>query len=207
MKVKIVEITKDNFSYIPRPANNSFNCQECFFWMGKKDGRTNLVKHKKNWFERGEKKYGGPLAKLILWGTRELPIGFVQFGPICEFGTTHLFYKAQDNGVNRTFRENELSLPKGGWCISCVAIQGPYRGKGIATRLIRNVLRDVKRRGVKSIDAYPCTKMKSLNQVSQGPRGLWEKCGFKEVTRVKYEKGEPIPSLKEEEIIVMRKKW
>lgn len=193
MKVKIVEVTEDNFDLIPRPANRGFNCQECFYWVEKRDGRTNLTRQKKNWFAKRALKHDGSLGKLLFWGVKEVPVGFAQFGPISEFKTTRLIY------------EDRFPVPKGGWCISCVAVQTPYRSKGLATRLIRNILRDLKRRGVKSVDAYPARKVNSWNQVSHGPKELWEKCGFKQVGEVKLVKG--IPALCGEEMLLMRKTW
>jgi ribosomal protein S18 acetylase RimI-like enzyme len=198
--VKIVDITEKNFESIPRPANKRFNCQECFYWMGKKDGKQDLVKQKKNWFSRKTKEYGGSLGKLLLWGKREKPVGFVQFGPITEFGTAQRFYRdfaLNKNLLSRSSRKkNHLSTPRGGWCITCLAIQTSYRRKGLATRLVRNVLRDLKRRGVKTVDAYPLKKTNSWNQVSVGPVGLWEKTGFKKVAEIK-----------EEKMVLMRRKW
>lgn len=141
--------------------------------MGKRDGRTNLVKQKKNWFVRGAKRYDGSLGKLLLWGKRENPVGFAQFGPISEFQTAQLFYG------------DHLSIPKGGWCIACVSIQTNYRGKGLATRLVRNILRDLKRREIRTVDTYPLKDTSSWNQVSVGPMGLWEKCGFEKVGEIK----------------------
>lgn len=187
MQAKIVDVTKDNFKEIPRPANKRFNCQECFYWMGKKDGKQDLVKQKKNWFIRRAREHDGSLAKLLLWGKRGKPVGYIQFGPISEFQTTERFYRG------------DLSVPRGGWCITCVAIQTAYRGKGLATRLIRHVLRDMKRRGVKKVDAYPMKKISSWNQVSVGPVFLWEKCGFEKVKEIKLPK-------EEGSVVLMRKK-
>lgn len=188
MKKKIVEIDEGNFADIPRPANKRFNCQECFYWMGKKDGKLNLVRQKRNWFVRGAKKYGGSLGKLLLWGKREKPVGFIQFGPIGEFQTAQMLYK------------DRLPIPKGGWCITCVAIQSNYRRKGLATRLVRHVLRDLKRRGVRTVDAYPLKKANSWNQVPVGPVGLWQKCRFGKVAEIEYGRSK-------EERVLMRKKW
>jgi len=187
--VKIVDITAKNFKDIPRPANKRFNCQECFYWMGKKDGRTDLVKQKKNWFVRSAKRYDGSLGKLLLWGKRENPVGFAQFGPISEFQTAQLIYGER------------LRIPKGGWCIGCVAIQTNYRGKGLATRLVRNILRDLKRRGVKTVDAYPLKEADSWNQVPVGPVGLYKKCGFVKAAEIK-----PAKRTGELKRVLMRKK-
>lgn len=192
--VKIVEIdNEETFEQIPRPANNRFNCQECFYWMEKKDGRTNLVKQKRNWFIRGAKKHQGSLGKLLLWGKRGVPVGYAQFGPIAEFRTTRLVY------------ENRLPVPKGGWCISCVAVQTNYRRRGIATQLVKNILQDLKKRGVRTVDAYPTRDPHSYNQVSMGPVELWEKCGFQQVASLCYGKREPTPC--KDEVILMRYEW
>jgi ribosomal protein S18 acetylase RimI-like enzyme len=186
VQFKIVDIDEKNFDQIPRPANKKFNCQECFYWMGKRDGRQDLVKQKKNWFVRQGKRHGGSLGKLLLRGKREMSVGFIQFGPIAELDTVKLFYTSK------------LRVPRNGWAITCIAIQSSYRGKGLATRLVRNVMRDLKRRGVKTIDAYPLKTTRSWNQVAAGPVGLFEKCGFEKVA--------PIKGI-EKRFLMRRKKW
>lgn len=150
--------------------------------MGKKDGKLDLVKQKKKWLTQKSQKYGS-LAKLLLWGKRERPVGFTQFGPIAEFQTAQMYYQ-------------ERRFSKKGWCITCLAVQPAYRRKGLALRLIRNILRDLKRRGVKRIDAYPYKKARFWSQVPTGPVSLYEKVGFEPL----FETG------KEKEILVMRKK-
>jgi GNAT superfamily N-acetyltransferase len=192
-KVKIVDINENTFEQIPRPSNSHFNCRECFYWMEKRDGRTDLVKQKRNWFIRRGRRYDGSLGKVLLWSHREIPVGFIQFGPIAEFNTTRLIY------------EDRLPVPKGGWCIACVAVKSPFRSKGLASRLIRNTLRDLKRRGVKTVDAYPVDTAHSWNQISVGPVQLWKNCGFEEVAKICYSKGDPVPYL--DEITLMRKRW
>lgn len=183
MSVKIVDITERNFSDIPRPANKRFHCQECFYWMGKRDGRDDLVKQKKNWFVKKAKKYNGPLGKLLLWGKREKPIGFIQFGPISEFETAKLFYK------------DKLPVPSGdrAFCITCIAIASKYRRRGLATKLLRNALQDLKKRGVKSVDGYPVRHASSWNQISVGPLALYQDLDFEII-------------LDEEKQLIVRKK-
>lgn len=130
------------------------------------DGKEDLVKKKKNWLRRQMRKHGS-LVKVLLWGKREKPIGFTQFGPIAENPTAQLLY-----------RKNEIKPPQAGWCITCVAISSRYRRQGLALHLLRHVLRDLKGRKVKTVDAYPVKGTRSLNQVSTGPLGLYEKLGF-----------------------------
>ncbi|MBU3956946.1 GNAT family N-acetyltransferase [Patescibacteria group bacterium] len=171
MEIKIVDINTKNFDLIPRPADRRYNCQECFFWMGKWDGKLDLVKQKKKWFVKKAGKYGS-LGKLLLWGKRQKPVGYIQFGPISEFETVRIFY------------QDMAPIPRNGWCITCVAVDTNYRGKGLAKRLIRNVLRDLKRRGVRTVDAYPVKKPKSLNQVPCGPTTLFKELSFESVFKV-----------------------
>lgn len=166
MQVKIVDVGESNFDLIPRPSNKNFNCQECFYWVGKKDGKEDLVKKKKNWLKRQAKK-SGSLAKVLLWGKREKPIGYAQFGPILDNQTAQLIY-----------RKTETNFPQKGWCLTCVAIHSRYRRKGLAARLLRNVLRDLKRRGIKVVDAYPIKGTQAWNQISSGPLGLYQKLSF-----------------------------
>lgn len=175
MEVKIVDITKKNFDQIPRPADRRYNCQECFFWMGKEDGKLDLVKQKKRWFLKNGERHGS-LGKLLLWGKRQKPIGFIQLGPISEFETAIIFYR------------DVAPIPRNGWCITCIAINTNYRGRGLAKRLINNVLRDLKRRGVRTVDVYPVKKPKSLNQIPCGPVALWKDLGFEPVFKAATKK-------------------
>jgi len=123
------------------------------------------------------------LAKILLWGKRLKSVGFSQFGPISEFKTAEMFY------------QDQLAIPRGGWCITCIAIQSAYRGKGLAKRLLSNVLLDLKRKGIKTVDAYPLRRVSSWNRVSGGPLELWQGLGFKLVLEDKSK-----------ELIIMRKK-
>lgn len=180
MKTRIIDIDKNNFSLIPRPANKSFNCQECFYWMGKRDGKEDLNLKKKNWLAKRREKYGS-LIKVLL--AKNKPIGFAQFGPISEFPTCELFY-GEPRGINFwPSEEKSLELPKKGWCITCISIDSQFRRQGLATKIIRHILRNLKKRRIKVVDAYPVKKTKSWNQISTGPLALWEKIGFKIVAK------------------------
>lgn len=188
MEVKIVDINEKNFDLIPRPADRRYNCQECFFWMGKKDGKLDLAKQKKKWFLKRKERYGS-LGKLLLWGKRQKPIGYIQFGPISEFETAKIFYR------------DMAPIPRSGWAICCVTIDNSYRRKGLAKKLIRNVLQDLKRRGVRTVDAYPVKEPKSLNQTSGGPATLWREMGFEKAFRASTKK-----KIIRQDNIIMRKK-
>jgi len=167
-KYKIVDIDKENFELIPRPASQCFNCQECFYWMGKMDGRLNQKQQKKNWFARKRATYGS-LGKLLYPETKtKEPIAFIQFAPVQEMSTAKLIY----------LRER-LRIPKKGWCITCLTVKKPWRGKGVATSLVKSVLKDLKKRGVERVDAYPMPKNTNLSQSPVGPVEVWLSLGFK----------------------------
>lgn len=188
MEVKIVEINAKNFDLIPRPADRRYNCQECFYWMGKEDGKLDLVKQKKNWFLKKGEKYGS-LGKILLWGKRQKPVGFIQFGPITEFETVIIFYR------------DTAPIPRNGWCITCITIDANYRRKGLAKRLASNVLRDLKRRGARTVDVYPVEKTRSINQIPCGLISFWEKLGFEPAFKVDSKK-----KIIRRDNLVMRKK-
>lgn len=188
MDVKIVEVNSKNFNLIPRPADKRYNCQECFFWMGKKDGKLDLIKQKKKWFSKRFDKYGS-LAKILFWGRRQKPIGYIQFGPIAEFETARIFYK------------DTAPIPRGGWCITCIAVDSNYRHRGLAKLLVNNVLRDLKRRGVRTVDVYPVKKPTSLNQIPCGLVSLWQGLGLEPVFKMPDKK-----KIIRQDNIVMRKK-
>lgn len=161
---------------IPRPADKHYHCQECFYWMGKRDGRLDLVKQKCKWLMTKKERYGS-LAKLLLYGKRRAPVGFIQFGPISEYKTAHFFYK-------------DHPFPNKGWCIVCVTVQPECRGKGLALAMVKKVLSDLKKRGVGVVDAFPMKSSRSWSQVSVGPSGLFEKAGFKSIFEMKLPNGE-----------------
>ncbi len=129
------------------------------------------------------------MGKLLLWGKRQKAVGFIQFGPISEFETAAIFYR------------DAAPIPRNGWAITCVAVDTNYRRKGIAKRLVRNVLRDLKRRGVRTVDAYPVKEPKSLNQIPCGPVGLWKELGFDSAFKADSKK-----KIIRKDNVIMRKK-
>lgn len=168
-KIKLVDVTDANFDLIPRPANKKFNCHECFYWIGKKDGRLDQQSQKRKWFARKNEMYGS-VGKLLYIQGEPNPIGFVQFGPIKEFETAKLFY----------LKDNNL-LPKDGWCITCLTVDNKYRRKGLASQMVKKILSQLSRKGVASVDAYPAAVESDLNDISTGTISLWQKLGFKTI--------------------------
>jgi len=161
----VVDVTNANFDLIPRPTIRRFNCQECFYWIGKKDGRLDQKAQKKKWLLH--KGAGlGSLSKVLLVDGEDSPVGFIQFGPVKEFETAKLLYP-QKSG-----------FPKDGWCITCLTIRPDWRRQGLAQALVREVLKDLQKRGVGCVDVYPPNKTASINETASGTVSLWQKLGF-----------------------------
>jgi ribosomal protein S18 acetylase RimI-like enzyme len=167
VKARIINITQDNFHLIPCPAESDYNCQNCFYWIGKRDAKFDLTEQKKRWLAKRILKYGN-LAKVYLIGKNETPAGFIQFGPIQEFATTSIFYK--DN-----------KIPKKGWCIPCIMVDKTFRGRGIAKELITAVLKDLKKEKIESVDVYPAKKIKNFDKEPAGTIRLWQGFGFEKI--------------------------
>ena len=111
----------------------------------------------------------GSLGKLVYPSLKaKEPIAFTQFAPIQEMSTAELIY----------LRER-IKTPKKGWCITCLTVKKPWRGKGVAASLVKSVLKDLKKRGVKTVDAYPALKKTNLGQAPVGPVEVWLSLGFK----------------------------
>lgn len=68
------------------------------------------------------------------------------------------------------------------WCISCILVREGERGRGLARRLLMDVLSDLGKRAVERIEAYPKadTGGDALGQWT-GPEALYEQLGFQQL--------------------------
>ena len=62
--------------------------------------------------------------------------------------------------------------------IVCFEISPEYRGKGIATQLLRRICDDAKVEGYKYVEAYPVKGGENIEMAFTGPLRLYEKAGF-----------------------------
>jgi GNAT superfamily N-acetyltransferase len=66
--------------------------------------------------------------------------------------------------------------------VSCFAIAPPYRGHGIAKRLLDRVVADAAERGATWVEAYPFNEGRGNdNPDFRGPRSIYDERGFTEV--------------------------
>jgi GNAT superfamily N-acetyltransferase len=62
--------------------------------------------------------------------------------------------------------------------IGCFVIAAPYRGHGVATRLLDVALERLRARGVKIVEAYPVKELESAQSNYRGPLSMYLRAGF-----------------------------
>lgn len=62
--------------------------------------------------------------------------------------------------------------------IVCFIVEKEYRGKGIATRLLQEIVNEAKKKGYSIIEAYPKQRVKSEYGQWNGPYEMYKKNGF-----------------------------
>ncbi len=69
------------------------------------------------------------------------------------------------------------------WCISCFMIVPSARGRGLGHLFLDRVLEDLKKRGVRKVQAYPRSESNlDANEEWTGPEALYVRAGFKKIT-------------------------
>ena len=94
------------------------------------------------------------------------PVGWCNYGE-----TTRL------NGVMHRFGLNAAEQ-HGVGSLSCFVIAAPYRGHGIAVKLLEAALERMRARGVKVAEAYPVKELKSPQSNYRGPLSMYLAAGF-----------------------------
>jgi ribosomal protein S18 acetylase RimI-like enzyme/uncharacterized protein YndB with AHSA1/START domain len=124
--------------------------------------------------------HGDVTALLAFAGDQ--PVGWCNYGE-----TTHLA------GVMRRFKL-EAASQQGVGSIACFVIAAPYRGHGVASKLLDEAIERLRARGVREVEAYPSRGGDDSAQGNyRGPLEMYVRAGF-----------EPYREL--ERHIVMRKK-
>jgi len=118
------------------------------------------------------------LRKGVLHGTVHGILAFVGREPVgwCTFGPRDSFPR-----LNRapSLRCDDSSRV---WSIPCFYVARGFRGRGIATALLDHAIRAMRRRGVKTAEAYPSKPDKAGQYIAAfawtGTRSLFRKAGF-----------------------------
>ena len=94
------------------------------------------------------------------------PVGWCNYGE-----STRL------NGVMHRFGLN-VADQQGVGSLACFVIAAPYRGHGVATKLLDAALERLRARGVKVAEAYPVKDLKSAQSNYRGPLSMYLAAGF-----------------------------
>ena len=115
--------------------------------------------------DRGRAVFGSYAKVLSIGGD---PAVYAQFGPLSAYP------RAQS--VRELYpRLPSAPLPA---VITCVAATDVARGRGLAVRLIEEVVQDLAGRGFAAVEAYPDLTL-SADEASAATPAFWESCGFK----------------------------
>ena len=95
------------------------------------------------------------------------PVGWCQYGETTALG-----------GILQRFGERAGDL-EGVGSIACFVVAAPYRGHGIAKRLLGAALERLRALGLKEVEAYPPAAEGSPQASFRGPRRLYEASGFR----------------------------
>jgi GNAT superfamily N-acetyltransferase len=141
MRVTIKDITSQNSGDIPA------NCNQCLYWEYPEDFErlksakktAELTAKKKKWFLQTLKEFG--ICGKIVYCKNE-PIGYAQYCPSVFLPQTSDYgYKSVG-----TIQEGVVFL-------SCLyIIDEKMRNKGVGTKLLEKVIKDLKKRGFKAIE-------------------------------------------------------
>ena len=94
------------------------------------------------------------------------PVGWCNYGDTTSFG-----------GVMDRF-ELKRAECDGVGSIACFVIAAPYRGHGVATRLLSAAMDRMLDRGVRVVEAYPAKAIDSAQSNFRGPLSMYLKAGF-----------------------------
>jgi GNAT superfamily N-acetyltransferase len=100
------------------------------------------------------------------------PVGWCTFGPRPDFA--------------RLDRSPSLACDDSArvWSVPCFFVRAGYRGRGVATALLRCAIQAMKRRGVRVIEGYPVRSKERGKAIPAafawtGTRSLFDKAGFR----------------------------
>jgi GNAT superfamily N-acetyltransferase len=166
MKVRIKDLSKADLDRLPEWKNFPFSCKFCTYWEFpeeyRKDGRRGkniLLQKKKLWYQDSKRLFGNCGKVLCVDGK---VVGYAQFAPP-EFLPGISYYE-----LNPPDYESIL--------ISCLYIpQREFRGKGYGTRLLEEIIIDLKHRGINSVETFA---RRGNPKNPSGPTEFYLKNGF-----------------------------
>jgi GNAT superfamily N-acetyltransferase len=188
-KIEIVDVTPDRLhvyqhffddvAFRDFPAWQDCYCMETHRAEGEEEsGVRTAAENRRDMSEGIERRR---VSALLAMSEGE-PVGWCNYGE-----TTHLA------GVMKRFKL-EAESQRGVGSVACFVIASPYRGHGVASKLLEAAIRRLRARGVREVEAYPPRAGEDTPQGNyRGPMEMYVRAGF-----------EPYREL--ERNVVMRKK-
>jgi hypothetical protein len=171
-------IDPDSFADIPAPAHPGARCQTCDYWE-RLDGHREADESdagrtlKLNRLMAGERLAGA--YGMLAWQSGDdgdrLAVGWCQFGPLSAYPRAQVIRD----------RYPELPESPAPWVITCLQVveSQPDRDEA-AEALLVAVCRDLDRRGIVAVEAYP-EGVPDPWLPSAGPASIYQQAGFKQV--------------------------
>ncbi|MEY9876997.1 GNAT superfamily N-acetyltransferase [Streptacidiphilus sp. MAP12-33] len=110
---------------------------------------------------------GAPVGVLAFAG--EEPVGWCSIAP-----------RERYRALERSRVLARVDDTDGVWSLVCFYVPGAWRGRGVTGALLRGALAYARLRGAVAVEAYPAPENGSYSHM--GPRGLFEREGFVDVT-------------------------
>jgi len=157
--LKIEDATSGNFKDIPSP------CRYCLYWQtsgayGEEMLKSEMEQQKREWFDKVNSEFGSCIKIAYLANT---PIGFIQYAP------ARFFPRVKDYMSGPPSEETIF--------LACLYITSKeMRRKGLGTIMLRNLLAQLKKSGLKSVETFA---RKGSPENPSGPFELYLKNNFK----------------------------
>jgi GNAT superfamily N-acetyltransferase len=165
IEVRALDASRREDFYRLHSAENGCGWCRCTAWhvptwegWGERTAEENLVL-RESLLERGE--FDG----YLLYVNGE-PAGWCQVG--------------RRDRLAKLVRQFELAPDASVWAITCFLIAPDFRRRGVASWLLKEVLQDLQRKGVRWVEAYPKRgEGLEAEDLWTGPEALWLAAGFK----------------------------
>jgi hypothetical protein len=171
-------VDPDSFGDVPAPAAPGARCQTCDYWErleGTREARDTESgrSQKLSALMAGERLAGA--YGMLAWHSGEdgdrLAIGWCQFGPISAYPRAQVIRD----------RYPELPASPAPWVVTCLqVVESQPDRQAAAEALLTAVCRDLDRRGIIAVEAYP-EGVADPWLPSPGPLSVYERAGFARV--------------------------
>ena len=176
MKITTVDVTPNSWKHIEELFGSNGACGGCWCmsWRVAKNEKLEDIKG-----TEAKKRF----KKLITSGKAH--------GALAFLGDEVIGWCSFDKRIDYLKLDRAPSLKcddaKDVWSIPCFFIKKGFRGKGVATALLKHSVNSLQQRGVKIIEGYPVRLEKELPAafVWTGTLSLFEKAGFTVVSNKK----------------------